>query len=273
MKKSIAGILGFLGLKNFFKQLLKYTSNSYWKNRDTLFLIHTMGKVGGTSVTHTVRHNFKYSDVFHIHYFSKYWLGVAKGWDPSENNNWNRKAHLVRPYLDKAEKVKMISIVRDPVSIHISGEFENSIQFGDELINTEPSEIISYIRTKGFDYPTKWFNDELLTTVGIDISEIEDFSNKGFTVFNKGRFSVLILKFETLNEIAPTALSEFLGTNIKMIAKRNRTSDKPTNKLYEKVKSEFTLSEEKLETIYNQPILQLVYSEKEIETFKNRWRG
>jgi Putative capsular polysaccharide synthesis protein len=271
LTKFLSGILKVLGIKEFFKSLMKYTSISYWKNRNTLFLIYTMGKVGGTSITHTIQEKLKYSNVFHIHYLSSFWLGVAWDWDKSENNHWIRQANRVKPYLKTAKKIKIITIIRDPISVHISGEFENSIEFGDELINTEVQRIIDFIKKKGFDYPTRWFKDELLNLLNMGVCDLDVFSGKGYTTLNKDNKDVLILKFESLNDIAPIAISEFLGIKVGFISSRNRTQNKSTNKLYEEVNSAFSLREKELEIIYNQPILQLAYSEKELEEFKSRW--
>lgn len=271
IRKGLINVLDILQLKDKLKILIRFSSKSYWRNKNNLILIYTSGKVGGTSTSQTIKQKLRHSNVYHLHYLFDLWLNETKNWDASENNMWIRQSKLVWPLIKTSKNIKIVTIVRDPIAIHISGEFENSINFGDDLINVDENTIIEFIKTKGFYYPTRWFNEELFKLVEIDFHDIPVYEKHKMNVVMHKNVAVLFLKFEDLNTYGTKHLSEFLKIDIKQLLRKNMTSNKPTKDLYKRVVENFGLPKNELNAIYNQPVIQKFYSEKEIIAFKKKW--
>jgi hypothetical protein len=111
-----------LAIKGRFKlfKLLYYSS-------DLPILIYQMGKVGSTSISKSLE-LFGYSSVFHIHRLNPEHIDhvrenfLTRNLEPS---SFRIGKLLYRYIIEKKRHIKVITLIRDPISRNISGFFEN----------------------------------------------------------------------------------------------------------------------------------------------------
>jgi hypothetical protein len=249
--------------------------------------IFQMGKVGSSTVYKTLKHlKIKYK-IFHIHFLSK--NGIKTALDFFNNSKSGkipmhiRRSSNIRNYFDLNEKIKVISLVRDPVARVVSDEFQNLNYFnpGLELTSHQDVEIMKENILKKIkpsnnknEFAINWFDCEFKPALDIDVYNYKFDHIKGFVIINENNVEVLIIQMEKINSHLNEALGIFLKDDYAdkiSIQNSNIGSKKRYSKRMREIKNSINFDKQSLDCIYNSKYMRHFYSTEDINLFKDKW--
>lgn len=261
-----------------------YALKEYLRAQPRPILIYQMGKVGSTSVYRSLRTAGLYP--LHVHFLTEesrrrnfeFYLG--HGAAPPIHLYVSR---MLCPYLRyTSHRLKVISLVRDPVARYVSGEHHiadyltQSGMNDSDVVPGDTERTRQNIREQlaspyAMDYAFGWFDRQVKSVLDVDVMA-EPFNKKqGFGLYSGPRADVLVLKLERLSDLLPTVVSDFIGHKLQATRANVRRRSK-RGKEYALVKNELTLPATTLERIYSHEWVQHFYTQSEITSFRSRWR-
>ena len=206
-------------------------------------LIYQMGKVGSTTLRASMDNIGIKS--YHVHSF-----------------------RYLSSYIPNANQIKIITLVREPVSRTLSAIFQNPADFPNYDMSFDS--IISRHLMEGrllFD----WFDHELKEYFGIDIYAHPFDKEKGYSIIKQGNVEVLAMKLEKLNSLEQV-ISEFIGAPQFKLINANIGNDKHYKYLYKNVKDAIIIPREIFDMYYkDNPKMDHFYSEDEKTDFLKYW--
>ncbi len=243
----------------------------------TPVVIYTMAKVGSMSIYRSVKNQLKRS-VFHIHTMNQekidraYDLCREKGlWPDAKSLGgliFNRKVR-------KRKNVKIISLVRDPISRNVSAFFEvfryhvgvDSAAFtGDMEMLRQP-----FLNKLNHDFPLLWFEEELKPTIGIDVYAQPFDTEKGYKIFQKENIDLLILRTDLADSEKALIVQTFLGIPDFRLVNFNVGAEKKYAALYQSFKEQLVLPTAYLNRMLDSTYCQHFYTHEEIQSFREKW--
>ncbi len=294
-----------------------YTARAYYKYRlyrkDKQFtepplLIYQMGKVGSKTIKKSLENLKLNMPVYHIHGLSDTFIKMRE--ERSKRYFLTAKAHYMgisvpwlAQYLRKQigkrldeKKIKIITLVRDPIPRKISSFFEiiDKVECKDEghtykLISyrhefeftgnigdvKELTKLFIEISKKNArnDQSRNFFEREFKGVLGIDIFASEFPTSKGWKIYNEELADVLLIRLENLNECYRAAFKEFLNIGEISLLDSNIGGEKAYAPIYQEFRKSVKLPKTFTDEMYNTKYAQHFYSREEIDTFKKRWSG
>ena len=184
-------------------------------------------------------------------------------------------------YFYKRRKMKIITLVREPISRNISMFFQNleipliHIAKNSSLTRVENTSLhrlideyfVSFNQKSGMD----WFDNELKRYFGVDVYEYDFDRERGYSTIRSGDIEVLIIKFEKLREVGEKCIGEFIGNSDFKIKDYNVSSDKWYSPVYENFKNEVQFDENYLNEMLNNKYLKHFYTTDEIDNFRMKY--
>ena len=168
--------------------------------------------------------------------------------------------------IPNANQIKIITLVREPVSRNLSEIFQNLISLRG--INFE--NIISSRLIEGRQF-FDWFDHELKEYFGIDIYAYPFDKEKGYSIIKEGCVEVLVLKLEKVNFLEQV-IGEFIGAPQFKLINDNEGDKKDYKYLYKNIKDTITIPREIFDIVYNNnPKFNHFYSEVEKAEFLKKW--
>ena len=253
---------------------------------DSKILIFTMRKVGTISIRDALEKSLGVTQL-HLHSVSdttglergiKNWMDLNQ---TTISPYYKETSELVRNNIKNKKELKVITVVREPVSRNMSFMFFMlPVMLGANagILNTKSqkyayTEIFEdiYYNTIDHDYFMDWFDIELKPSLGIDIYEHTFDKDKGYSVIEKDNIKLLLIKLEKLENCIPV-IKQFAEVD-KFELKRENSSDNYWYKpIYDNFKKEFIPHEEHLQKLYESKFMKYFYTDKEIEAFYKKWR-
>ncbi|KXF80014.1 putative capsular polysaccharide synthesis family protein [Enterovibrio coralii] len=247
-------------------------------------LVYQMGKVGSSSIEASLEqanipswhiHTFDDNEEFQMYRNTS---DVACFFDWHVRAGYKLALAHRKRILQKRESLKIITLVRDPVATVVSRFFQDlHIQFvagkKNEAIHGDIEKTLAHL-FDAFDtqirleYFTDWFDRELKRQFGVDIYQHVHDPNQGHWTMSQGGRDVLLMKCEAINDSA-SVLADFLAEPSFTLTTSNDAANKWYSELYRQFKATYPF--EKLFHLYDAPLYQAVYSESEIQAFKNKW--
>jgi hypothetical protein len=123
-----------------------------------------------------------------------------------------------------------------------------------------------------------WFAEELGAAFGVDVLQTKFLPEQGSQRITAPNADVLMYRVEDMQPTAPghAALlahaSAFLGAPVRRVRVINTSATRRSRDISEAVRQRFSLPENLLAAIYDDPVIQHFYSADEIRVFKSRWR-
>ena len=250
-------------------------------------LVYQMGKVGSSTVYETVKGMGLDCSISHIHFLSD--SGISKAEHTFLNSKLKqipmhlRRSKILKKYLNfKSDKIKIISLTRDPVSRIISDVFQNLKYFHSDSLLANASVDIEMVQKVISDrlllssaeeeFAANWFDVEFKEILDIDVYS-EDFNKEqGYTIIRNKNIEILLLNMEDMNSILPNALQEFFNYNSKISLKHENIGD---NKAYSYeqniIKNQVSIDRNILSCFYSTKYMRHFYSDSKIQRFINRW--
>lgn len=237
-----------------------------------IILIFTMGKVGSLSIYSSLKKKMWKHAVFHIHTLDneevlyQYKQLKEKKQLPDSRN----PIPLLNKYLSK-RKVKIITLVRDPIERNISAffdafEFLAGTKEEDYSGNIEDLEQI-YHKTFFHEYPLNWFQNQFHKGSGIDIFKHTFSIQEGYDFIENNNTSVLLLRSDLENSKKERIIGEFCAVDCFQIKNTNVNS----RDLYFEFKNGMKFSKDYLEEIYNSYWAFHFFSEEERTQAIKKW--
>ncbi len=278
--------------------LSPYLQDIYINNNKPLILIYQMGKVGSSSIYHSLLNSFNNRQVFQIHYIYDAYQNM--------NNNINTK-ELTHPRLKLSNKnltentlkilnhhyylgnklfhaiknnpqnnYKIITGIREPISQLLSNCFQGikDFDFIDKKGILKKRKIIKILlESINENYYKQYYDRELKTIFGIDIFSYKFDTSKPYFYIKEKNIEIIIYKLESLNSSYEQIFQQlFPYEHIKLI-KKNEAKNKSHYKEYKEIEKELSFDEEVLRKFYYQKdFIQNFYEKKEIENFINKWK-
>jgi hypothetical protein len=260
----------FQKIKNKVRSILDY-------RRYPLILVYSMGKVGSLTVFETLKKFFPPQNVHHLHFLSDYWLKEVL---PKTNHTHNiNHGLMIRGLIQKARQenrpIKIISLVREPVSREVSNFFQNNVDFFEgNFSDFKKEELLDTFKKKiSFDYLLNWFDSEFFSYTNIDVYSHEFDKNNGFSIINENGFEVLIIRLENLDQCFSLAFQVFLKKNISALRIANQSKDKSESvEISRFFKKHFKLNPRDLNEIYSSKFMKHFYTSEEISQFRQKWQ-
>jgi hypothetical protein len=264
------------------RNVVRFLLRSYRTYRDEQkILIYQMGKVGSTSLAKALG-----DGAIQIHnFFPRNELCPHK---PSYRSSfYKRPIHwmfyrLIRLGVRRRRKLKIITLVRDPIGRNIATYFQDlhywlSYYFSEirpnHLAREEDIDILVACFRETFDhkYPLDWFDKELKRITGVDVYEHQFDTNTGCTRIDEGRVSILIVQTEKLSACWHT-VEEFCGRKLES-REDNRGKRKWYGTLYSEFVKRYFVPAEELEETYSSRYATFFFSAETREELRRKWHG
>lgn len=245
------------------------------KGRRVPVLVYQMGKVGSTSTYRSLSEaGVDCIQVHRIHPSSIRLVRrtyLEKGIAPKDEEI----GMAIWEGLQKSDDpVKIITMVREPVSRNISAYFQNLNHFFqdrkvDEIAVGKAME--SFLCEYPHRVPLEWFEDEFRKVTGIDVYAYPFDPEIGYTQISSGRFEVLIMRVDLSDEQKCSLLDKFLGIKGLVMNNANISSAKTYATLYSEFKKQIQLPEEYVESLMSSDYATHFYSSAERDRVRDEW--
>lgn len=206
-----------------FKLLVAAALTDYRRfSNENNVLIYQMGKVGSTSLEEAIPNSVHFHTLYGN---SPCWVGEKqrKGSVGGKFISFLKFA-IRRKAIASRKKVKILTIVREPISRNISMFFQELAYWMVHYINTYNPDMryaghewIYEVYEAAFDhmYFDSWFDKEIKRLTSIDVFEEPFDANKGYALIQRGKYEVLVVRAENIiNTLG--VISEFAGCPIAM---------------------------------------------------------
>jgi hypothetical protein len=212
-------------------------------------LIYQMGKVGSTSLETAIPGSI------HTHtLYDERTLKKIDGWFSQM-----KKAigfYVKRVAIRKREKIKIISLIREPLARDMSMFF----QLLPTLLHSHVNEtgydardeglgllIDTFEQTYDYQYALRWFDAELKRFSGVDVYSHDYSPEVGFMTVINGKYEVLVIEMNKIQDLT-SVIEDFCDQSV-VINSANRGGRKWYGSVYKDFKNDFKPSEKYLSII------------------------
>lgn len=291
------GVIDLIGQENFYKaRIYAHIKGGALRQKD-LLLIHQMGKVGSTSISASLKAMGLRDQmaVFQTHFLSEQGRAFLHdlaiegygGWEqlPEKARQDHIRADLlgdhVRQMRQDGKRVRVITLVRDPVATNVSGFFHKNEWWPSslrEICQDESPACLNALRERFMssyphDVPLDWFDMEMLPVFGIDVFATPFPKEQGYDIYRNEFADVLLIKLEKLDDCGEAALEELLNLGHVEFIRANTASDKWYSPLYSQFKRSLNLPDSYLDQMYDSKFTRQFYTDVEIQAFRSKWRS
>lgn len=264
----------FVLLRNIIRKTRVFFRKNFIK--PDIILIYTMGKVGSSTVYKTISSNLPKSLFFQAHFLSDYAFNEFLPKTRHFNSNLNKAKQIFNALkIYNKSRLKIITLIRDPLARDISNVFENPEEFiGEKEFNKFTVEQLFEIFNKKENHwiALNWFDEEFQRYTGIDVFQHSFDKEKNYTIYNFNDYDLLILKMENLSENGPEALSLFLNKQINDLTNSNLGEQKQSKDFAKEFKKKYRPTSQEIEKVYKSKVVKHFYSNAEIQHFIQKWR-
>lgn len=166
----------------------------------TPIFVYQMGKVASSSIYSSIKGQYA-GFVFHGHNFRE---GMADV----------QLQQLYEHYQAKKFPIKIISLVREPISRNLSAFFENfkrdvGVAYQDSDYTAQELQAI-FLKNYNHDIPLIWFDTNFKTAFNIDVFEY-DFPPENYIIVEKDNVSLLLMKHDIPDQTKEGIVQDFIG--------------------------------------------------------------
>ena len=232
-------------------------------------LVYGMEKVGSITVSQSLTAIGVLNT--HIHYLSPFKSHGGEIIIPEAKS-------LYRSLLKDQHKIKIITLVREPVSKNLSQFFFSHFRIfqgyhvlplGDSFIGICQQYLMDSGNTRN---PFSWFETELKPFFGIDVYAHPFDKEKGYTIIKQDNIELLLMKLEKLNDLE-SVISDFVEAPHFKLINSNEGDSMIYKYLYKNVKEALKLPCDYFSGYYkDNPYIDHFYSEDEKNEFRKKWK-
>ncbi|WP_371017771.1 putative capsular polysaccharide synthesis family protein [Pseudalkalibacillus sp. JSM 102089] len=258
------------------KLSLKEKLNTWFFN-EKILLVYTMGKVGSSSIVNSIRQTGMLEVQPHSLTFNKrgtYFVIPPRDWK-------GKTRDVIKTLLLKAKvaswkiitrnkKIKVISIVREPISRNLSAFFEQAQYVSSDFLNKSNDEIEQlFWKYANHNAPLVWFDKEINKVFGIDVYQTP-LNDSNYSIIKHKNVELLILRLENLAEYE-RVIGEFLDVKEFSLNNANVGSNKEYSAKYNEIKKSIEIPENYLNQMYESKYMQHFYSKSEITHYRKKY--
>lgn len=184
---------------------------------------------------------------------------------------------IYRNYIRPRRRLKVITLVREPVANNVSMFFQLLRQYiGPDV---EPSECDTdeltgiFIEQYMHARPLTWLDAEVKTHFGIDVFQHPFPIEQGYTTITRENVSLLVLRVELDDRTKAQAIADFIGLDEFEIVRSNVRSEKPEAQKYNEFRQRIRVPPALLDRMYGSKFARHFYSSEELDLFRKRWSG
>jgi hypothetical protein len=239
---------------------------------DQPVLVFSLGKVGTTSIARMIQDSGR--STLHCHR-----IAVGRAPDPRWPTGRGRpypawRGEAAREMLQTGAW-DVVCGVRDPVAravsklFQIGGDWEREPDV-DSAVQALTENLVDLFDAERADLD--WFDVQLAPVTGVDVYAQPFDTCEGWRIDERGRFRVLVIRFEDLARVAGPVLASFLSLpSVPTVPHRNEGDAKSYADLYKRFKSTAQLPARVLDAAYGSQLATHFYSEAELERFRSHW--
>ncbi len=249
-----------------------------WKTEDPI-LIYQMGKVGSSALEKSIPESIHIHDLMSTSADSLISPIRAKVRKPhSELLKRIIKKHTSSLLLKSKKKVKIISMVREPIGRNISMYFQalpfwlsHKYLIDDSVVREEKQGLLAetYLECLNHNYPLEWFDKEIKKLTGIDVFQTPFDSELGYQQYQNSNFELLVIRLDKL-ESNQKVIEEFIGQPLTL-TKGNQASKKWYQPLIADFKETLSLTPNYLDEMLGSKLATHFYSHIEIEQLRQKY--
>jgi len=270
-------------VRNFEKTIVKIERIRIKKKMlksNSLLLIHTIGKVGSSSVYSSLQGTIHGNNMYHFHALNEnrikkeeaYYRSSLKRSIPYHLIKSKIVSELLKEY--KGD-IKIFSLIREPITRELSSIFQDSFNFSSSinLINEDMQDVINdKIEQMSKELPEiEWFDKEIQSNFGINVYDSDFDVEKGYQFYENGKAKLLLMRIDSLNDRFNEACQLFFSdTQTFYLEKDNISDDKFYNDSYRSMTKKCEISDKQLNGIINSKFVHKFYHDK-ITKIKDRW--
>jgi hypothetical protein len=249
-------------------------------------LIFTPGKVGSSTVYHSLKNQKSGIPLFHIHFLSQ--RGIRSAREFFIKNNVKIPKHLIvsellrRKIKSNFSKVnwKIITLVREPVAHEMSAVFQLADRINTDIFSSSDSIAVQkqldhfknrFNSGENNSFIVNWFDREFKSAFGIDVFEYPFDQKRGYQIISHKNIDLLIIRLETLDDCFSYAIKQFLDIELTSKTNSNLSESKWYNEQYQFVKNGLMLSADVCYKYYSTRYMRHFYNKNMIESFIKKW--
>jgi hypothetical protein len=184
---------------------------------------------------------------------------------------------IYRSYVKPKRRLKVITLVREPVANNISMFFQVLGQYlgpDVEPLSCDTDKLIdAFIDKYMHSRPLTWLDAEIKTHFGIDIFQHPFPIEQGYTTITQANVSLLVLRCDLDDRTKAQAIADFIGLDEFEIVRSNVASEKDYASPYAKFKQRIVIPPALLDQMYESKFARHFYSRDERDLFRKRWSG
>lgn len=238
-----------------------------YKYRDAIWVWQPR-KVGSTTISRSLDN----ANIANVHMHE---LMTLKD-NPEYDFIWKSHVDYLQAYYNKNEQpLKIITLVRDPISRALSDFFQHftemvvELNVDNDIKKNAEDFIINDLQT---NYQFEWFNKEIKALTGVDIYQYPFDSDSGYVWIKADKCEILILTLEQLNNNIDI-LKTFVANDNISLESTNIGSEKHYKYIYKQIKKSFALPSKMVEDYYlNNPYFAHFYTKEERERFLIKYK-
>ena len=247
-------------------------------NNSDSVLVYQPAKVGSLTIEKSL--DEIHIPNVHLHYFN------AAYNDNLTDDEVSRYFECYKDAIYKNERLKIITLVREPISRDLSHMFQDIEICGPCIVLEVEGRYIDvcveWISSKAYEfnnnnrdygYQFDWFDHELKAVFGVDIFEYPFDKEKGYSVIKQNNIEVLVMKLEKLNSLE-SVIGDFVGAPHFKLVNANESSNKTYKYLYQNVREAIKVPREVVDLYYKgNPRMDYFYTEEEKAEFLKKWQN
>lgn len=226
-------------------------------------LIYTMGRVGTTSLYHSLRDRGLQVASFHQLHLDRIEIPVT----PYQllRRAGRRVLFNFEPMLNGG-KARIVTTVRDPLKRNISAFFFNLELLAPGYQKRSIEELIEiFCRQENMNRsPEAWFDEELRYFTGLDVLSEPFDHERGYQIVDGQRHIAFVGRTDKLSSLAQE-IGDFVGINDLVLPRSNDIGSTSKSEVYAAFKREFRASDEMLESLYQNRFTKHFFTPAEIE--------
>jgi len=241
-------------------------------------LIYQMGKVASSSIKKTLKYNTCYN-TFHVHRLNPENIKVVekehkkKGIHKPKENVKGKM--IYNHIIQKDMPCKIVSLVREPIGRNISAYFQNidTVNKRDNAYKKmKLGQLVDqFMQSYNHNVPLEWFDEEMLTTTGIDVYDREFDKEEGYQVIHNEKYEVLVMRYDLDNERKAQVLSTFLEAEIDQICSTNMGDYKGYRDVYRTFKESIRLPKSYAEKMLNSKYCKHFFPQHEVDMLYSKY--
>lgn len=252
-----------LNLDKALRDLIFEPKVQFLKRTTQPVFIWTMGKVGSTSIAKAL-YDVKGISVFTTHFMN----------DPAHPRSQALYKHLIKP----KPPLKIISLVRDPISKNVSSFFQNyekntGRKYAEGDLSMAEVNDLFFNRYQHHRSPLTWFDNYIERYTGIDVFAQPFSPETKSAQYKHDSFELLLMRCDLEDEKKAQNVESFLGleSGSFKIVSQNVGDSKDYSKLYREFKSQVQFPAEYLDEMTQSKYFRHFYSPEEIKSLTEKW--